>query len=361
MTSEMLDNEISDDAPGLYDGSWTEDQWLSLLEQLVSDRIVTWREVTTTILGELNPGQVGTGIASADKTKFGFKRNHQAVHPGESFMPYVIRWLYATTGHCIRCGTRIDLQADHVDGRENFPDPMDADWLDNMALRCRRHNVAKRKSHIARAGRTLLPAQQALMWILYQIRPVTKRDFARLCRLYGMTMSDIRFDEAWAMAVWLEREGHYRIASVQDHYDIVRWSNNAITRRFTSTDPAPDGAKAIAADVPGESTFCFLSTPDGSRRSIRYYEFPLDDLPFAYDLGARSATDIAIWPNQKGGIPLAPRDQHLLSWGVRAPGQCVQFALSGGILAATPPIPRVYFKGAKIPVQSTDMLSLLVS
>ena len=48
-----------------------------MLRRLIDKDIVTWREVTTTILGELNPGQVGTGIASSDRNRFGFKRNHE--------------------------------------------------------------------------------------------------------------------------------------------------------------------------------------------------------------------------------------------------------------------------------------------
>lgn len=364
-TAKPVEDEIAPDAHGLYDRTWDEARWRKMTEQLIADGLVTWREVATTILGELNPPQVGTSIASADKSKFGFKRNHETIHPGESFMPYVMEWFYGMSGRCIDpdCGTRLDLQADHVDGRENHrdDDPMDADWLDNMTLCCRRHNVAKRKSHIARAGRTLLPAQQALMWILLEIKPVTKRDLARLCRIYGMTMADIRFDEAWAMAVWLERDGHYQIAHESDRYDVLLWEDNAVTRRFASNDPAPAGSRVIADELPGDQFFCFLVPPDETKAKARYFEFPLGDIPFVYDLDERPATDIAIWPNQRGGTPLAPRDQSLIAWTFRGPEQAVMLARNNIVFADAPEVRSFRGTAVKNKLPAVDGISLIVS
>ena len=51
------------------------------------------------------------------------------------------------------------------------------------------------------------------MWLLLVKKPETYQDFAKLCRSYGMTMANIRFEEAWAMAMWLERDGNYLIDS----------------------------------------------------------------------------------------------------------------------------------------------------
>jgi hypothetical protein len=59
---------------------------------------------------------------------------------------------------------------------------------------------------------THLTAEAALMWILFTKRPSTYQEFASLCRAYGLTMANIRFEEAWAMAKWLQREGKYFIA-----------------------------------------------------------------------------------------------------------------------------------------------------
>jgi len=330
---------------GLYDGMWTDTEWEAMLRKLITDGIVNWREVATTVLGELNPGQVGTGIASASETTFGFKANHQIAYPGQSFMPYVMAWFYSQTGRCIDCGTRLDLQADHVQGRETYENPKDADVLSNMALRCRRHNVAKRESHKAKAGRTELPAQQALMWILFELKPLTLRDFARLCRIYGMTMAGIRFDEAWAMAIWLRNEGRYRIAELDDSYDLICWSDNGVTRRFTSDEPIPEGCRLVATNVPGDSLFCFVAQSAGGQR---YYELPIADIPFAYPLGDRPSSDICMWPTQDGGVVLAPRGMTLITNTIRSETQASELILTDGSTIPAPASGRIYFKGTKV-------------
>jgi hypothetical protein len=80
-----------------------------------------------------------------------------------------------------------------------------------MTLRCRRHNVIRRKSH-KKGGLTYLTAEAALMWILFTKRPNTYQEFEKMCRHYGMTMANIRFQEAWAMAHWLAKEQRYKIS-----------------------------------------------------------------------------------------------------------------------------------------------------
>jgi len=123
-------------------------------------------------------------------------------------MRAVIQWHFKQTGKCADCGTRLELQADHVITREAKGD--DADRLENMTLRCRRCNVIRRPSH-KHGGKTFLTAEAALMWILFVKRPGTYQEFESMCREYGMTMANIRFQEAWAMAHWLSREGRYSI------------------------------------------------------------------------------------------------------------------------------------------------------
>ena len=53
-----------------------------------------------------------------------------------------------------------ELQADHINGRESFKDPLDADYIENMTLRCRRCNVIRRPSHEF-GGLTFLTATRA--------------------------------------------------------------------------------------------------------------------------------------------------------------------------------------------------------
>jgi hypothetical protein len=92
-----------------------------------------------------------------------------------------------------------------------------ADQLPNMVLRCRRCNVIRRPSH-KNGGLAFLTTEAALMWILFVKRPQRYSDFEKLCRAYGMTMANIRFQEAWAMAKWLNQQGSYEISEDCQYY-----------------------------------------------------------------------------------------------------------------------------------------------
>lgn len=182
------------------DRNWEEGDWKALLRHLIEAGIVTHKEVASLVLGHLNPSQVGTSIAT--------KKTFRARYPKRKCWEAVRSWHYHQTGKCVDCGTRLELQADHVVPRERIGGK--ADKLENMTLRCRRCNVVRRPSH-KQGGLTFLTAESALMWILFTKRPKTYEHFERLCREYGLTMANIRFQEAWAMARWLAKEGLYEV------------------------------------------------------------------------------------------------------------------------------------------------------
>lgn len=182
------------------DSGWGDHDWKSLLEWFVEAGLVSYKDVTALTLGHLNPSQVGTSIAS--------KKSFQKHFPPRKCWSAVRDWHFEQAGRCVDCGTRLELQADHVIPREELGD--DADTLDNITLRCRRCNVVRRPSH-KKGGLTFLTAEAALMWILFTKRPETYQEFEKQCREYGMTMANIRFQEAWAMAHWLSKEELYVI------------------------------------------------------------------------------------------------------------------------------------------------------
>lgn len=178
------------------DKEWAPEQWRGLLEQLIQKGLVTWNEVTALVLGQLNPPQVGTSLASNKRV--------QAHLPPKGAWQAVRKWLYEQPGYCEDCYTRLDLQVDHIVPREEGG----SDTLDNFEIRCRRCNVCRRPSH--KKGKiTFLSAEAALMWLLFVYKPATYEEYRQLCRKYGLTMADIRFQEAWAMAEWLKRQGQY--------------------------------------------------------------------------------------------------------------------------------------------------------
>lgn len=195
-----MDNKIFKNFPS-SDREWTEKDWKSLVRYLIENGMVSYKELASLVLGNLNPSQVGTSVAS--------NKSFQSHYPKGKCWAAVRQWHFDQTGKCADCGTRLDLQADHIIPKEVFGDA--ANTLDNLTLRCRRCNVIKRPSHKL-GGKTFLTAEAALMWILFTKRPSTYQKYERLCREYGLTMASVRFEEAWAMAKWLEREGKYHIS-----------------------------------------------------------------------------------------------------------------------------------------------------
>lgn len=258
--------------------NWTEEDWQHLLEQLVKEGVVSWCGVTTAVLGGINPSQVGTSIAS--KASFqkhfpprqcwaavrawhflqegtcadcGTRLDLQADHavPRE-FLSYVGLEILNSQPLILSSGpvkAKLEIvnrlnalltpnkygQMDQVLVNQLASDLYDAlqsgikerkelenvaDRLDNMVLRCRRHNVIRRPSH-ANGGMTFLTAEAGLMWLLFVHRPTTYEQFHNLCRDYGLTMANIRFEEAWAMARWLHKAGLYQIDKTSKHAPVI--------------------------------------------------------------------------------------------------------------------------------------------
>jgi hypothetical protein len=185
------------------DAKFSEEQWASLVEWLVKADLMRWQEVAAIMLGELNPPQVGTSLASnkAVQKIYGKGKTWQAVKT----------WLYAQPGRCAVCGTYLKLEADHIIGKEGGKPVR----LENLQLICKRCNAKKRPSH-KNAGKTFLTAESALIWLLLYYRPKNYDEFKKICRSYGLTMAQIRFEEAWALAEWLKRSGIYaKLPSLQ--------------------------------------------------------------------------------------------------------------------------------------------------
>jgi hypothetical protein len=292
----------------------------------------------------LNPSQVGTSLASSE----GFKRRYGKGNT----MQIVMRWAYEQDGRCADCGTRLELQADHIQGREQYQDPLDADFIENMTLRCRRCNVIRRPSH-EYGGLTFLTAEAALMWILLVIRPRTVRDFIRMCRLYGMTMSDIRMAEAWSMAHWLARAEPPAYGIEDDEhsvYDLVLWPDSAVTR-VDAGAALPEGAVRIYESVPGAASLVFVAAHRDGR--IRYHAQPLSIIPFStYELGIRPPQALCILyspPDRENGRPqqisdLPPRGTTLIAHQVKLLGQTAYIetvvdGLAGAVRESLAPAP----------------------
>lgn len=319
---------------GLHDSAWSEDQWQELIESFVKNEMASWRELAALILGHLNPSQTGTSLASSE----GFKRRYGKGNT----MRIVMDWAYAQTGRCEDCGSRLELQADHIEGRELFDDPLDADYIENMTLRCRRCNVVRRPSHEL-GGQTFLTAESALMWILLVIKPRTLTDFVRLCRIYGMTMADIRMQEAWAMAHWLSRNEPPLYGIEDDEntfYDLLQWPTGAITRTDAGT-AIPDDAARLYQDVRGDHSLAFLAVGDDGRKKL--FDYPVSWIAFStYDLGEMPPFALSVRytpPDRENGgaqriTPLPPAGVELVSHTVVSPNERIMLERVGGLVAS---------------------------
>lgn len=253
---------------------WSEDHWRHFLQTLIDQGIVSWREVAATTLGSMNPSQVGTSIASKKSfqshfeprkcwaavrswhflqngrcadcgTRLDLQADHavprefvgavgrqvQAEFPklealdSAQVVSYIEAELqkllkthkYGGIEDALVAVLAADLYGALRSGVSELGELANvADRLDNMVLRCRRHNVIRRPSH-AHGGVTFLTTEAGLMWLMFVHRPKTYEDFERLCRGYGLTMASIRFEEAWAMARWLQQGGLYDIAKTSKY------------------------------------------------------------------------------------------------------------------------------------------------
>lgn len=176
----------------MIDEKWTEQDWQSFIAKLVNDKIVSWKEVATVVLGELNPPQVGTSLAS--------NKLLQSYYPKRQAWQNVKKWLYMQPKGCCECGSLLRLEAEHKQAKADGG----IDHLDNSQLMCKRCNAKKRPSH-KNAGKTHLTTEAGLMWLLLHFKPSTYKEYEKLCREYGFTMASIRFQEAWVLSIWLNQ------------------------------------------------------------------------------------------------------------------------------------------------------------
>ncbi len=260
--------------------------------RLVADRMVFWKDIASLLLGHLNPLQVGTSLASN-------KAMQEAYGKGTTLQP-VMDWLYAQSGRCSACGTRLELQVDH-----NVEETTD---LALMTLLCRRDNVIRRHP---RGGTTDLTTESAVMWILLTLTPRTFKDFVSLCRLDGLTVGPIRFQEAWAMAVWLAREGRYDIEDESGQFVVGRWPDNAITR-FRPTDERPPGVSVLSDSAAADDRLAFIVETDGK---FVFRSEPVSSLAFAvYEISPRPAQEVSLiyQSGKKLVLPRPPRHHALV-------------------------------------------------
>lgn len=163
--------------------------WSRLLKSMIDEGIVTEKEVAEVVLGALNCPQFGTSIASNPV--------YQKQYPPRKTFAAALDWAQSQKGQCFDCGTRLNLEIDHILPRKEGG----KDELSNHTLRCRRCNTARRH---AKGRITELTTQAALTYVLLERKPSTYKEYERECRDYGLTCSSIRIKEGWVLNTWLK-------------------------------------------------------------------------------------------------------------------------------------------------------------
>jgi hypothetical protein len=191
-----------------------------------------------------------------------------------------------------------------------------------MLLRCRRCNVIKRPSHKL-GGATHLTAEAALMWLLFTFKPRTLKDFVSLCRLYGMTMADVRMREGWAMAEWLEDDHHrpYVIDRGRQPSTILRWPDGSVTRIWVG-DRVLKGSTKLVGSAPAGRDLVFIAavTSVHGQHRLSAFRIAVQEIPFSHYI-ADQPQALAVHysaPNRRKGTgptltPLPPRGMDLLA------------------------------------------------
>jgi hypothetical protein len=97
-------------------------------------------------------------------------------------------------------------------------------------------------------------------------------------------MADIRMQEGWAMAHWLQHADsfHYDLDAPDRACSIVLWPDNAITRAWPTDEIGP--TQVLYTDKLPSEDFCFIAAEhiEDDLFTVNAYRMPVEDLPFCH-------------------------------------------------------------------------------
>lgn len=190
----------------------SEEEAQVLLTELISTGIVTWRHVVQKVLQSLQPPQTATHVPQLAGIRERYPPRHR-------WAPARL-WMYAQYGPC-NCGAGLNMTHDHVLPRDLLLDK--ADLLENLRFLCYRCNQSRHWMH---GGKLELGTAAAAIYLLFRYRPRTLKRLTELGRDLGLTQSDQRFEETWALAVYLHGKGAYELDEIHPTVskdELSRW------------------------------------------------------------------------------------------------------------------------------------------
>jgi hypothetical protein len=178
----------------------TEPDAKGLMEDLVAKGVLTWRHIAQKILQSLQPPQTATHVPQLAGIRERYP-NRKRWGPARS-------WRYAQYSPCV-CGGGLNMTHDHVLPRDILHDK--ADVLENLRFLCYRCNQSR---HWLHGGKLELGTAAASVYLLFKHKPKSLKELEQLGRALGLTQSVQRFEETWALAVYLHSQGKYEIDEI---------------------------------------------------------------------------------------------------------------------------------------------------
>ncbi|EMA19928.1 HNH endonuclease signature motif containing protein [Haloarcula argentinensis] len=224
----MSDEEVNADQVEL---DVTEENCERLIKNMVDRGVLDWRTIAKEMLQALQPPQTATHVPQLDGIREIYER-------GDRWAPSR-RWMYSQYGPCENCGRTTSLNHDHIVERDVLG--LKADRLENMRFLCRRCNQSRHwdKGNILEMG-----TAASVMYLLFTEEPETLDELTDLGRELGLTQSNQRFEEAWALPVYLYSQGEYdleeihseiseeELAQYREYYDAASGYFNELHNRL---------------------------------------------------------------------------------------------------------------------------------
>ncbi len=184
----------------------TEERCEEIITNLVEEDILDWTTIAKEMLQSLQPPQTATHVPQLDGLRERYER-------GNRWAPSR-RWMYSQYGPCENCGKITSINHDHIVERDILGD--EADRLENLRFLCRRCNQSR---HWENGNILDLGTAAAVMYLLFTQKPKTVKELEKMGRQVGLTQSNQRFEETWAFAMYLHREGLLEVDEIHPVID----------------------------------------------------------------------------------------------------------------------------------------------
>lgn len=269
-----------------------------LVEGLIEAGVITWSDIAEEILQAMQPPQTATHVPQLDGIRELYE-SRQRWAPSR-------RWMYAQYGRCGECGALLSMTHDHVLSRDLLGSK--ADYLENLRFLCRRCNQAR---HWEKGNILAWGTAAAVQYLLHTESPSTVKELEELGKELGLTQSNQRYEEAWALAVFLSRQGQYDLSEIHPtlpEEELEAWSSyyDAANTFFAELDDLLRDEFDDKTDIWGDLRLLVTTRPTKreerieAARSLGIYENDENDIADIVEKPRRNDSDRRAILNEVG-------------------------------------------------------------